>query len=548
MTQIKLFCIIDGASSAFEVELDTKDSIAALKKAIKKEKEPEFDDIASDKLILFQIAVPDEGTHVYLEDIDSPTPLTKGTTEISEVFGDAPAKNTIHVIVQDPSAAPSTLSATTMTGPSAASVDWKDPSKILRWLEQYRRPAGVSQSALVSSFGADFPLCSREDTFDILWNGTPLRNGVLRRLECRGHSDRNQHPIPLLASGPGTGKSRFLQEFPNMLQKKAESDENEDVRKTFHDVIAINVTFGNGTPACDSDMKLGGDACVAVRLLYEHFISTSFKDPNVAPKILLPNIRNIHGVGDLNLTVALDVVCQDIARSSKAHPPSAIVIGIDEINQLHKVCPETLRQAVHAVGSLGCSSGRNGPFYVPILAGTIQGPVESIVRESTYTTLLPPLPLLSEEDIIEIGRSIQIRTRDDRVLHFTQAFLRDDNLFRRCISDIGGMARAIESFYSLFLALLTSNTNLPDDEKELTKYLQNVDVVLVMRDLEASLRSTYPFREYVDLVAPALARAILDIPVDPDMSVQETSGSITYKELKTTGIINLEQGEEPHLY
>ncbi|KAF9424462.1 hypothetical protein BGZ76_003520 [Entomortierella beljakovae] len=107
--KIKLFCILDGDSSAFEVKLEADDSIAVLKEAIKKKKEPGFDDIASDKLVLYQIAVPDQGIQVNLDKIDSSTPLINGSDEISEVFGTSPAKKTIHVIVQRPSAVPPTI-------------------------------------------------------------------------------------------------------------------------------------------------------------------------------------------------------------------------------------------------------------------------------------------------------------------------------------------------------------------------------------------------------------------------------------------------------
>ncbi|KAF8943231.1 hypothetical protein BGZ46_006573, partial [Entomortierella lignicola] len=99
-----LFCILDGDSSAFEVNLDADDSIAALKRAIKGEKPNDLQGIDADKLLLFQIAVPDEGTKVNLDKIDSPTPLVKGSDEISEVFGTSPVKKIIHVVVQRPSA------------------------------------------------------------------------------------------------------------------------------------------------------------------------------------------------------------------------------------------------------------------------------------------------------------------------------------------------------------------------------------------------------------------------------------------------------------
>ncbi|KAF9403927.1 hypothetical protein BGZ76_007169, partial [Entomortierella beljakovae] len=57
---IKLFCILDGDSSGFEVKLETDDTIAALMKAIKHEKENDLVGIDPDKLILFQVSIPIE--------------------------------------------------------------------------------------------------------------------------------------------------------------------------------------------------------------------------------------------------------------------------------------------------------------------------------------------------------------------------------------------------------------------------------------------------------------------------------------------------------
>ncbi|ORZ15009.1 hypothetical protein BCR41DRAFT_82362 [Lobosporangium transversale] len=122
MTQkIKLFCILDGDSSAFEVQLDADDSIAALKKAIKKEKENDFREIDADKLNLFHISVPDEGATINLANIESKELLTRATSEISEVFGSAPAKKTIHVIIQRPSQG-------SFAGPRALELNDEDDS------------------------------------------------------------------------------------------------------------------------------------------------------------------------------------------------------------------------------------------------------------------------------------------------------------------------------------------------------------------------------------------------------------------------------------
>ncbi|ORY90326.1 hypothetical protein BCR41DRAFT_402652 [Lobosporangium transversale] len=112
MTQkIMLFCILDGDSSAFKVQLDADDSIAALKKAIKKEKENDFREIVADKLNLWHVSIvigddEDEKT-ITLSEHPNAKKLC-ATSKISEIFGTTPEKKTIHVIVQRPSADPST--------------------------------------------------------------------------------------------------------------------------------------------------------------------------------------------------------------------------------------------------------------------------------------------------------------------------------------------------------------------------------------------------------------------------------------------------------
>ncbi|KAF9426175.1 hypothetical protein BGZ76_002873 [Entomortierella beljakovae] len=56
--KIKLFCILDGDSSAFEVKLDPDDSVATLKEAIKDKKPNDLQGLDADKLILIQVSIP----------------------------------------------------------------------------------------------------------------------------------------------------------------------------------------------------------------------------------------------------------------------------------------------------------------------------------------------------------------------------------------------------------------------------------------------------------------------------------------------------------
>ncbi|KAF9896245.1 hypothetical protein BX616_007836 [Lobosporangium transversale] len=123
--KIKLFCILDGDSSGFEVKLENDDTIAALKDAIKEKQSPLLDDIRASELVSIPIGDEDDDEDdkpIFLNDhrlTAKKIGAKKGVTEISEVFGASSAKKTIHVIVQRPSAVVNIVSlAPTALSPS----------------------------------------------------------------------------------------------------------------------------------------------------------------------------------------------------------------------------------------------------------------------------------------------------------------------------------------------------------------------------------------------------------------------------------------------
>ncbi|KAF9426945.1 hypothetical protein BGZ76_002531 [Entomortierella beljakovae] len=111
-SEITLFCIVDADSTAFSVDILPNKTVDHLKKKIKEEQSPLFDDIRAQDLNLWHVSIPMEDD----DEDDKPVLLEnhhksakristkKAATEISDIFGTAPSKNTIHVIVQRPSA------------------------------------------------------------------------------------------------------------------------------------------------------------------------------------------------------------------------------------------------------------------------------------------------------------------------------------------------------------------------------------------------------------------------------------------------------------
>jgi hypothetical protein len=320
-----------------------------------------------------------------------------------------------------------------------------------------------------------------------------------------------------------------------MLCDKANSCNNDEVKNAFSKALAINVTFGNGTPATKIDVELG-EASVCIRLLYEYFVSTKDSTRMGFRKF----VNEAIGVASLDLETALDVVWSDYFRDESR---GALVLGIDEVNKLHKLNPQTLKDIVHAVGALSCTSR----FFVPILAGTIQGPVEDMIMESTYLLLPLPLPLLTDEDAINIGNKLSIKSMEgDRTLHLTEAFVRHNSLFRRCIADVGGMARGVEVFFQHFFSEVDQVKTLPEDDAKLTKVLEYINIMDVMKTVEGSLKARYPFGKHVIYATSVLTNAILDIPISIDDVIRVGDNSISYKSLRSAGILNLEPHKETY--
>ncbi|KAF8920977.1 hypothetical protein BGZ58_004167 [Dissophora ornata] len=100
-----LFCLVDGEANAFSVEIESTKTVDALKKLIKDEKAPRFDDVAADELTLWRVSIPvapkNERKEISLVDVTSKEELDE-TDDISDVFAETPPKKTIHIIVQRP--------------------------------------------------------------------------------------------------------------------------------------------------------------------------------------------------------------------------------------------------------------------------------------------------------------------------------------------------------------------------------------------------------------------------------------------------------------
>jgi hypothetical protein len=109
MATIALLCLVhgDSADHAFPVRIDKTLLIGDLKKEIKKEKAPEFDKFAADKLNLWKVDISyddeDAVKQLALKETDVIKKMLPAS-EIGEYFENTPTKKCIHVVIECPAA------------------------------------------------------------------------------------------------------------------------------------------------------------------------------------------------------------------------------------------------------------------------------------------------------------------------------------------------------------------------------------------------------------------------------------------------------------
>lgn len=172
-------------------------------------------------------------------------------------------------------------------------------------------------SQLIGSLGFDFPMCGRD-------HATNLAFELLDKRFANKHStDRNLHPIAVIAGSPGMGKTRLTIELPNILNSYIEQREYN-----INKFIPIIFTYNNGNPLCDLDYSLPIQRALSLRVLHAFSkTSESFVDfAHSVPKSLLSNIT-------LKSTFT-EIVSHANSTLINKDKIQGIYLGLDEFNRL----------------------------------------------------------------------------------------------------------------------------------------------------------------------------------------------------------------------
>lgn len=341
---------------------------------------------------------------------------------------------------------------------------------------------------LIKTSGANFVFSDRNHSIEMLASRSQDRFHAW----IHDEKDRNLHPIPFLADGPGSGKSRFLQELRTSFKNHImEGDYNEKFKDVMNDALYINVTFGNGSIYKPEESGIGVEKSLALRMMFQ------FQDEYKQFDTFLVNRKEYM----IDLALLLD----ELYKYTKC-----VVLGIDEVNKVYDVEPKKLKELLNAIGGRCCSSSC---FFVPVVAGTVIGPLNQYVTKSTHPPLPIPLPLLS----FESSKTI-LSTKDRSIAKMIE----NNPEMSTLIADIGGHCRALEILFD----------SLRKCGNDALSYFDNVK-----NCVEVELEGRYHVSEIP--LGAAIALSILGIRVDKNDEYPDDK-ALKFQDLEEKGFTKIE--------
>lgn len=263
-----------------------------------------------------------------------------------------------------------------------------------------------------------------------------------------GKTDKQSHPLFVCLNGPGTGKSRLLDEFPNVLQQEIFCDEaqkDEEMKQLLRNAYTFKVTFENGTT--DNYGISDPRKMIGTRMLYQLQESdwTVFNgNPvnQVFPGEVLTKLSAITGTGSSQICV---ILCIDSLHKLEHEPGSK-----------HSEFYTALALLCDLVNASKC-------FVIAICAATIYQPVDEFLADSP-----------------QWREMLQTTSLDRPTIKGTSVFdtFKDGNgrLTQLLVDDIGGHGRALEKLFDVML----QNQG------------QVFECIPVMRNVLAAIRKAYP--------------------------------------------------------
>jgi hypothetical protein len=265
----------------------------------------------------------------------------------------------------------------------------------------------------------------------------------------RDITSKELHELSILDDGPGSGKTRFMQEIPFMIKKFLESQSCEaKLKEKLESAKCINISFNSAwTYSLAEAQKFTIEKSLCLRLLHQ-FLRKEF--PGTFRSFVA-----YCGEMEFNLGSILQLLSKGGVN--------CLFISIDEVNKIYECDKVQFKELFSLIAEL---STMQDLFLVPILAGTVIGPMRSALEGSNHSCLSIPLTLLTAEDSTKIFQEALNDHRKEYQYTVIPQFVDNSEILKELIEDSSGHCRILQF---LFLSLIEQKQF---DDEEL--YWKNV--------------------------------------------------------------------------
>ncbi|KAK1930433.1 hypothetical protein P3T76_014104 [Phytophthora citrophthora] len=479
---MKLFCAIVGvAGNAFEVDIAEDASVSALKDVIKEKNRVTITCDAKD-LQLF-LARTKDGAWLGLDEAGAASvALDKGghpqhlntklvgmgsMERINKCVGNLPDQDQVHVLVKVPL--------------SNSERQWVELLSSLSWNDT---------KSLCSSHGSTWKYQGKPELVETLVEPLVGHYNAWKR----GDEDKQNHALHLVMSGPGTGKSRMLDEMKGLLYEAAVRSKDQTLIDRMEKPYVFRVTFENGTQATGSLFNPAiPELDISYRMLYQFWTGgTTF------------GIFSYHLQTFTEQRLGIEDVIGILAKLEKKDVKEmTVILCVDAFQHLmndgSKDCP-FYRVMRSVCGFLNSSRA----FTVCVCSATIEKPVSEALAGSPQKRLFLVPPALDGKEIFKP------ETPTKKLL----------------VGDMGGHGRALET---LDLVLQQEGA-----------HVEELDPISVIKKVVDELKHVYPGLFDRGVFTPAVCKELMSAIISQRRyDVTDAIGDLTVDKLRSLGLFRL---------
>ncbi|KAI9994921.1 hypothetical protein PInf_011764 [Phytophthora infestans] len=308
-----------------------------------------------------------------------------------------------------------------------------------------------------------------------------------------GKTDKRSHPLFVCLDGPGTGKSRLLDEFPNVLQQRIFRDETQGdpaMKQLLQTAYNFKITFENGTT--DNYGISDPRKMIGTRMLYQ----------------LQESDWTMFNANPVNQVFPAEVLTKLSAITETDSNRMCVILCVDSLQKLQHEPGSKRSEFYTAFASLCDLVNASKCWLIVICAATISQPVDEFLaaspqwREMLQTTSLKR-PKINGRDVFD--------TFDYGNGALTQLL----------VDDMGGHGRALEELFNVML--------------------QNqghaFEFIPVMHNVLAAIRQAYPA---IVAQMQSMKQAFLAVISRRRVDGNSRFGSLTLDQVISCGLIRLD--------